>query len=238
MSTTLIIILVLVLIILIILIGLFFYARERVREFSKKVFDTPDIVEGFKKQGMEFRETPKSLSSLDSVLIPEILKDFPNLNIDEMKEIASNSVRNYYNSINKRELISNEYNNDNFNNMIVEKIRNIENDDVRYDNLKIHRVVINSYNNKNGSCVITFQMAIEYYLKKEKKNNKVQDRVNVDLIYVYDETKVDNVNGVSLNCKNCGAPIKVLGIKSCPYCGTGVVDYIPKAWKVNNVYNK
>lgn len=235
MSTIFIIILVLIIIILVIGIVCFFYIRNKVRDFSKKVFDTTDIIEGFKKQEIEYQETPKSLSSLDSVYVPKILKDFPNLNIDEMKEIASNCVRNYYNCLNKKEFIELSYGNNNYNNMVTEKINNIRDKDVTYNNLTIYKTVINSYSNKKGSCIITFQLALSYI---DKSNKKVQKRVNVDMIYIYDEVEANCEYGVSLNCQNCGAPIKVLGIKTCPYCGTGVVDYIPKTWKVNNIYEK
>ncbi len=203
-----------------------------------KVFNTPDIMEGFKQQEIEYENTPKSLSSLDSVLIPRILADFPNMNIEEMRQITENSVRNYYNSLNKRKLIENEYSNNHLNNMILERIEDLMGTDVKYDSLKIHRTVINSYNNKKGSCVITFQMAIQYYYVKNKKKKKVQDRVNVDLIYIYDEQQVKDADGVSLNCPNCGAPIRMLGIKTCPYCSTGIVDFLTKTWRVNNIYQK
>lgn len=233
-----IVILVLILVILFIIIGLIFYIRNKIRDISMKVFNTPDIMEGFKEQEIEYENTPKSLSSLDSVLIPRILEDFPNMNIEEMRQIAENSVRNYYNSLNKRKLIENKYNNNHLNNMILERIEDLMNSDIKYDSLKIHRTVINAYNNKKGSCVITFQMAIQYYYQNNKKRKKVQDRVNVDLIYIYDEQQVKDADGVSLNCPNCGAPIRMLGIKTCPYCSTGIVDFLTKTWRVNNIYQK
>lgn len=231
-------ILLLILVILFIIIGLIIYIRNKVRDISMKVFNTPDIMEGFREQEIEYENTPKSLSSLDSVMIPRILEDFPNMNIEEMRQIAENSVRNYYNSLNKRKLIENSYSNNHLNKMILERIEDLMDSDIKYDSLKIHRTVINSYNNKKGSCVITFQMAIQYYYQKNKKRKKVQDRVNVDLIYIYDEQQVKDADGVSLNCPNCGAPIRMLGIKTCPYCSTGIVDFLTKTWRVNNIYQK
>lgn len=238
MSTTFIIILTLTLIILIISAFIFFSVTKTIRDFSKQVFNTANIIEGFKKQEIEYEETPKSLSSLDSVLIPKILNDFPHLNIDSMKQIAQNGIRDYYDSLNSRTLKESSYNNANLNSMLLSKIENLKNQDTKYNKLHIHKTVINSYNNQKGSCIITFQSAIEYTLHENNKDKKIQERINVDMIYIYDDTHIKGASGVSLNCENCGAPIKMLGIKTCPYCETGIIDYIPRVWKINNIYTK
>ncbi len=238
MATNLIIILVLILIILLIIIGVYLYIRNKVRNISQQIFNTPNIMEGFKKQELEYQSTPKSLSSLDSVLMPKILKDFPNLNIDEIKKMAENSVMTYYNGLNNKKIKEKYYMSEHFLKLIQEEMVNVENSDISYKNIKIHRTVINAYDNKKGSCIITFQSAVEYYKGKKDKEVRTQVRVNTEMIYIYDDTKVEDTYGVSLNCHNCGAPIKMLGIKTCPYCGTGIVDYVSKTWKVNNIYEK
>ena len=58
------------------------------------------------------------------------------------------------------------------------------------------------------------------------------------MIYIYDSKDIKDKYGVSLNCKNCGGPIKELGTKTCPYCGTGVVDIMSKTWEINDLYRK
>lgn len=238
MTTNLIIILVLILIIILIVIGVYLYIRNRVRNISQQIFNTPNIMEGFKKQELEYQNTPKSLSSLDSVLVPKILDDFPNLNIDEIKKIAENSVMVYYNGLSNKKQEEQYYMSDHFWKLIQEEMVNVENSDISYKKIKIHRTVINAYDNKKGRCIITFQSAVEYYKGQKNKEEKMQVRVNTEMIYIYDDTQVEDAHGVSLNCHNCGAPIKMLGIKTCPYCGTGTVDYVSKTWKVNNIYEK
>ncbi len=42
-------------------------------------------------------------------------------------------------------------------------------------------------------------------------------------------------SGIALNCPNCGAPIKDLGVKTCSYCGTGVIDLVKKTWILNDI---
>ena len=53
-------------------------------------------------------------------------------------------------------------------------------------------------------------------------------------IYIIDENKIDYHARVGLNCPNCGAPIKNLGLKTCDYCGSGVIDIVKKTWFLNN----
>ncbi len=238
MEVTTIIILVLILLIIISSICVYFFFKKKIENLSSKLFGTSNIFEGFKKQELEYAETPKSVSSMDSVLIPKIAKDFPNSDVNELKSMAENAIRLYYESLNKKKVIDIENANNNLVNKLSLKIEKIENDNISYSNVKLHRTVLNSYDNKKGSCIITFQTSLEYVLKDKKKTTKIQDRLNTELIYVYDETTVDGAYGVSLNCRNCGAPIKDLGTKSCPYCGTGVVEFTKKTWKVNDIYEK
>lgn len=237
MTVVSIVIIISVLFLVLFILGIFFYIKGKLANLSREVFGTPNIIDGFKKQELELSETPKSVSSMDSVLIPRILKDFPYLDINEMKSIAENALINYFSSLESKEVKKTE----NMSNKLLTKIETAINNIKESDKIKkmhIHRTVITSYENKRGSCIITFQSAIEYIHKTSKEEKKIQARYNTSMIYIYDETQVEGEYGVSLNCKNCGAPIKKIGIKSCPYCGTGIIDYASKTWKVDDIYEK
>lgn len=235
MKTTTIIILVLILLIIISSVCVYFFFKKKIENFSQSVFGTKDIMEGFKKQELEYQETPKSVSSMDSALIPKILKDFPHTEVNELKKIAENALIQYFTSLEngKYEKISNASSKLNQN---LKSLINAKN--CNYKNFKIHRTVIHSYDNKKGSCIITFQSSIEYLQVSNNTSKKIQSRYNTELIYIYDETNVKDSYGVSLKCKNCGAPIKNLGEKTCQYCGTGIIEYTSKIWKVNDIYEK
>ncbi len=236
MNITTIIILILVLVILIFILGIFFYIKKRLSDLSNQVFGTPNIIDGFKNQELELSETPKSVSSMDSVLIPKIKRDFPELDINEIKSIAENSLLKYFKSLEKGKVQHQDSISNKLNSKIVNDIDNLSKFEESIKSTKIHRTVINSYKNSNGACIITFQSSLEYLKETKKGHKKIQSRYNTDMIYVYDETKVDGEYGVSLNCKNCGAPIKELGVKSCPYCGTGIIIKNSKIWKIDDIY--
>ncbi len=227
MSIPLIIILVLILAIIISLIFLVFYVKGKIERFSLRFLGTKNIVDGFRNQEIEYSETPKSLSGLDTVLLPKINKDFPNINISEIKSIAENAILTYYSSLSEKEFKDIPNITDKLENKIKE---NIKSNKAKYSKIKIHRTVLNAYDNKDGLCKITLQTGLEYY----KDNDKVQDRLNTEFIYIYDEVK----GNISLNCPNCGAPIKGLGFKACPYCETGIVELFSKTWLLDDIYQK
>lgn len=237
MNIIFLVIVIIAIILALFILGLFFYIKGKLSNLSNEVFGTPNIIEGFKKQELELSETPKSVSSMDSVLIPKILNDFPYLDINEMKSMAESALINYFKSLEDKKLKSIDNISDKLLIKIEKEINNL-NELKSIKNMNIHRTVITSYENKKGSCIITFQSSLEYILKTEKETKKIQTRYNTSMIYIYDDSQVKDEYGVSLNCKNCGAPIKKLGIKTCPYCGTGIVDYAKKTWKIDDIYEK
>ena len=230
----LIIILILILLIIIVFIFSYIYLKNKIEDFSQKVFGSSNIIEGFKRQELDLQNIPKSVSSLDSVVIPKILEDFPELDINELKSMVEEAVLLYFKSLDNGEVKIN-----NGTECLLAKINSeIESlslSNERYSDVRFHKTVINSYKKSRGVCVITVQSSLEY-IKKGEDIIKVQDRFNTELIYVYDNMQNEEL-GVSLNCKNCGAPIKSLGNKLCPYCGTGVVINLKKAWKIDKIYH-
>ena len=96
------------------------------------------------------------------------------------------------------------------------------------------------YEKKNGTCVITFQSAVEHYHYKEKagkiiwgyKDRKLQTKYNMELLYVQDAAQQTEGNAFGLNCPNCGAPMKGLGQQICEYCGSPVVPVDTRVWRM------
>ena len=86
------IILLLLLIVLLVFLYLYFKIRKSLRSFSEVAFGTSNIIEGFKNQAIKLENEPKSVAGMESLLLPKLNKDFPNLNINEMKKIAENKI--------------------------------------------------------------------------------------------------------------------------------------------------
>ncbi len=235
MKTSTIIIIIVIIVVLIAIISIVALVKKFLRKLggiNSELLLFRLLLSKMPKQEIEYSETPKSLSGLDSVLLPKISNDFPEINISELKSAAEHAILAYYESLNENKVKKIPNTTSKFTLKLEEAIKN--NKDIKYNSVKIHRTVINAYDNKDGICRIILQTGLEYYKKTAEENTKVQDRLNTEFIYVYDETK----GNISLNCPNCGAPIKKLGIKSCPYCETGLVELFAKTWQIDDIYKK
>ena len=214
-------------------------ARRKISKLLKKYLGTSNLKEAIELSEIANENTPKSLSGMEAVALPMIERDFPNLNINELKRQAEASIISYLNMMETKKYTDIKYASDKIKTYIESHIADLQDDVVVYDEIKIHRTIVNKYEKKNGMATITFQTAIEY---KYKKNNstlkKVQDRFQTEFIYIIDTDKLsDKVKAIGLNCPNCGAPIKNVGNINCEYCSTSIIDIVKRTWYFNNISN-
>ena len=208
----------------------YFFLKKKINNFTKKYLGTTDIKHVIEQAELEDQEIPKSLSSMDSIYLEQINRDFPDVNINELKRIAEARILEVYLCINKKD--SSGIKNSKIKAFVDSMINNTS-----YDEIKIHKTVVSNYMKKDGIATIYFGTSFQYYMKKDDGiRKKVQDRVKTEFIYVYDVEKVDIDNKLlGLNCPNCGSPIKSLGGKVCSYCGSGIVDIVNKVWNCNDI---
>ena len=213
----------------------YFFIKRKISAFTLKYLGTTDIKSAIEAAEIEDQEVPKSLSSMDSIYLEQIKRDFPDVNINELKRMSEKVILDAFNAIERKDssLIKNEK----IKSFVDSMINDLGNDIVSYDNFKIHKTVVSKYEYSNGIATIYFSSSFEYYYTRgESIKKKLQDRCRVEFIYVYDVDKVSHSEKViGLNCPNCGSPIKNLGIKNCSYCGTGVLDIVSKVWNCNDI---
>ncbi len=232
------VILTVILILLVIAILIYWEVKKKLREFSSSIFGTSNIIEGIKRQQIDLANEPRSVFGMEKLILPNISKDFPNLNINEMKKMAEDSILMCLQSIEKKEILKTDYVSETIINWIQSRIDDLNlEESINYDSIKFHRTVLSRYTNKNGVYSLIFQTSIEYlYRKNNNDYKKIQNRFNTEFIYIFDDSKVNmHQSGIALNCPNCGAPIKDLGVKTCSYCGTGVIDLVKKTWILNDI---
>lgn len=245
-----IIILVLVLAVIAAIFCVINYIRKKTREFSRAMFGTPDIAEAAQKMKQEYAETPKSVSAMTSLLLPQIVSDFPDFQYDEMKERAENVLTDYLRAISERTPSLLRDGNTELKNHLDNHIQMLSARDLHehFEQIKLHRTEITQYKKTKGRCIITFQSAMECYhyitqaqnpsvIKEGSKEYKYQTRYNIDLIYIQDRDLVENELDYALgvNCPNCGAPLSSLGAKVCEYCGTPMIEINIHAWSFSNI---
>lgn len=208
------------------------------KRFTNVYFGTSDLKEAIEKSELLASETPKSISSMEKICVPYIQKDFPDLNINELKSMAEEAILKCINAVETNNTTNIGYN-DKIKIWIKTKINDFNNETVHFDSIKFHQTVISKYDKNDSIATITLHSGIEYYFKIGNEIvRKVQDRFRIEFIYVIDESKLDtNIKSLGLNCPNCGAAIKTLGEKQCVYCGSKIKELVKKTWSLNNIKN-
>ncbi len=222
--------------------------RQKAKEIAQMAFHTDSLVEGFKKQEYEHEHTAKSLTSMTSLALERIAKDFPEFNYDNMKSRAENVILSYLRSIDENDASYLTEGNSVLKEQLRVKLETLRNVGQReqYNNAEIHRTEISRYEKKDGRCLVRFQSAVQSYHFIQDVERKViegsaehweQSRWEVDLVYVQDAHKLTNpeLAALGLNCPNCGAPITSLGQKHCDYCGTAIREINIHAWTFSGI---
>lgn len=249
-----IVILVLILIIILILctVGFIIYRKVKrvtgtVKQYSNALFGTDNPLEGMKRVEMEEAATPKSVSGATSLYLPQIMKDFPEFHLDEMKSRAENVLVSYLRSIDESNASLLTEGLDELKAELSMRINMNRDRGVKenYQRINVHRTEIYQYRKANGRCSVVFQTAVEYihYVEKAgkivegRKDLKTQSKYNIELVYIQDRNTVENMgeSGAGLNCPNCGAPLESLGAKVCKYCDTPVVEFNIRTWNFSSV---
>lgn len=240
-----------ILVLLLVLVGIIYYAyvriRNKVRDFSCMAFGTNSLLEGMKQIEAETAVTPKSVSSATNLYLPAVMRDFPELHYDELKTRAENVLTSYLRSVDTlsssmlsegtkelEEALS----------LRIQALKNLNRQE-HFHNIKIHKTELHQYRKNKGRVSIVFQSAVEYihYLEEKgtlidgRKDIQQQSKYNIEVIYIQDQDKVEDINemALGLHCPNCGAPIKSLGAKICEYCDSPVTEFNIRTWNFSKV---
>ena len=208
----------------------------------KMVFGKGGLIDEYKRQEQMLEETPKSVASMTRIFAPQISKDFPGINLEQFEARAQQQLVAALQAISAGDMGSIARASDELKEQVSRQIEGNRAAGVRetYEQIRIHQTEISNYQKKGGTCVITFQSAVEHYHYKEKadkiiwgyKDRKIQTKYNMELLYVQDAAQQTEGNAFGLNCPNCGAPMKGLGQQICEYCGSPVVPVDTRVWRM------
>lgn len=219
--------------------------KAKIRNFSRSVFGTDTLSQGIRNQQEEASMTPKSVSSMTRIFLPQIQRDFPEFNYEEFKAKVENMLKSAFIAITSEnaDLLTDA--SEDLHKSVELTIENNQSQGKKevFDSIKIYQTEITKYTKSSGTCVITLQSAVGYlhYIEQSgmviegSKELRDQTKYNTDIIYIQDVNKLTSevVTSLGTNCPNCGAPIKNLGSKFCEYCGTGVRVVNINVWTIN-----
>lgn len=81
--------------------AIYFILREKIRRFSRDVFGTSDLLAGLKAVDSVADESPRSLNGCDTLLLPQILADFPDFDVSMTKTHARSALQKKYGNLNR-----------------------------------------------------------------------------------------------------------------------------------------
>lgn len=220
--------------------------KRKIERFSLAVFGNKSLTKGLENQADLLAETPKSVSGMTRVFEPQIRRDFPDFNLVQFKNKVENMLVMALQAITEEDTGLLPEVSEELRAQVENRIADNRAAGQRevYSRIKVHRTEIANYTKKDGTCVITFQSAVEHYHYKEKngkilsgeKERKEQTKYNTELVYIQDEKLAKTDNAVGTTCPNCGAPVTKLGAMYCEYCGLAVTPINLKVWTLHRFY--
>lgn len=164
----------------------------------KWVFGKGGLIEEYKRQEQMLEETPKSVASMTRIFAPQISRDFPGMNLEQFEALAQQQLVAALQAVSAGNLESVARASDELKEQVSRQIEGNRAAGVRetYEQIRIHQTEISNYEKKNGTCVITFQSAVEHYHYKEKAGK---------IIWGYKDRKLLYVQYGAALCTGCGA---------------------------------
>lgn len=227
---------------------------------SRLAFGTDSFIQGLRSQEDRLATTPKSVSGMTSLCLPQIQRDFPEFSLAEFTQRAENQLKAGLAAIEQQDLGRLTQASEDLKNQISLRIEDNRRRGIRehFQKIKVHRTEIARYQKRAGCCVITLQSAVEHEYweeglgegkdnpeKKRKTKKKedsrkephmVQARYNMELMYVQDPEKLQpGQTAAAVTCPQCGAPVGRLGSKFCEYCGCGIEPINIRVWSLNRI---
>lgn len=186
---------------------------------------------------------PYSVPQLTAMYKPKIERDFPEISYERLESMARNGMIAILNAVESKKPESVKDSSQNLQNQIkvITEDYSRRGEDVRYDNVEIHAVAVESYNSSKTAAAIIFQISLQSLAYRTKNGAVVSGSNTVPRQNLFSLTLMHNQKGDSgseqyfeANCPNCGAPIEDLSSRNCSFCGTGLVPVVDKIWQIDS----
>ena len=163
---------------------------------------------------------PRSLSSLESVIMPKILRDFPDFNARVFAQRVRRDAETYYRSGSWGKQLFGSDATEAFKESFVARMP-----EGVGKNITVHRVTSSDYNGTGRRKLLTCQAAVGFIDIKEAQQER-----RLELTYIAGYADDPDSEVVGFNCPNCGAPLPAAGARTCVYCGTSFVAPVELGW--------
>lgn len=227
--------------ILILALIIYLKIKSSIPKEYRNEFNFKEAVKVSKEIAKEERSRPKAASGITNLLIPQIMKDFPDFNVEEFYTLVESNLRAVFNIIETKDLSLITSSLEPLKGNLKEIVNDLKRSDIniRYDDIVFHKHALRNYIKEQGIATLTISSSLEYYYYydkenkyKENSNIKKQTRYLCTYAYIYDKEKAKTkLSVIGLNCPNCGAPLEGFSQTTCKYCGTHTIELDLKSWR-------
>ena len=142
--------LIIILLLILAILVLIFYGVYRVKRFSRQLFGTDDILQGVKKAQEDLSTTPRSVSAMTRIALPQIVSDFPDFEYNEMKQRAENALMQYFEAVTAQDVTILQEGNEDLKEQLRSQIRALVSQEKweHFTQVKIHQTEIARYRKK------------------------------------------------------------------------------------------
>lgn len=176
------------------------------------------LVSEIKDAEIREEETPKSLNAMDNLLLPQVLRDFPEYSREVIESRVRRDARLYYESGAKGRCLLNE-------GAAFSLRDSLKLPEGVAGGIIVHRIALAGYDRKGRDKIITYQASVQY---DGRDGRHCQRRLVLKYIAAYSADPTDNIEVIK--CPNCGAPVPTMGEKTCSYCGASLVTHAGAGW--------
>lgn len=165
---------------------------------------------------------PRSLSSLESLLLPQVRRDFPEYNSALAAERVKRDAKAYYQSgVNGSPAFTDEATKPFLTSFAAALPTDVKGD------IRVHRVALHAYDASGDDRMLTYQASVQYLDTTDVIRQK---RLVLQYIASFTDDPASEMK--SFNCPNCGAPLPTIGRKTCRYCGTALKVPAGFGWRL------
>lgn len=168
---------------------------------------------------------PRSLSSLESVLLPQVRRDFPEYNSAVIAERVKRDAKTYYESGKEGRVL---YGTgtaasflQSFSAALPAHVKG---------GVLVHRVALCAYDSVSQDRMLTYQAAVRFIDTTDAVRER---RLVLKYLAAFSNDPAGEIK--TFNCPNCGAPLPIIGSKTCRYCGTALKTPAGLGWLLIDV---
>ncbi len=183
----------------------------------------------------EEASAPRPIANMTAVYKPKLLRDFPETSYEQVEQMARNALSGFLAAITAGDTAKLFAPSRNLTQQARSRIdENLSKGRTEsFEDLKIHKTSLADYRSTGGVADAVFEISFEALHGGEEP-----EQMACSVLLNSGRAEADGSSSAvyTMNCPNCGAPLRVAGKETvCRYCGSGVSERGTRVWLADSV---